>query len=139
MNLQPQQKLFVSWLIALAALLFSLYFSELRGWTPCFLCWYQRICLWPLVPILAVTVVKGSSRVVPYILPQLALGFLLAAYQVLIQDLIGRDLLGICRAGPDCAEKVDLGLGPVSIPMMSMAAFILLLWLLLSAYHQSSR
>jgi hypothetical protein len=55
------------------------------------------------------------------------IGLALAAYQVFIQEFVGRDFLGLCRAGPDCALKVNIGLGPISIPMLSLAAFALII------------
>ena len=44
--------LFACWLIATASALGSLFFSEVMGFAPCVLCWYQRIALFPLVLIL---------------------------------------------------------------------------------------
>lgn len=123
----------LAWLCAALGMALSLYFSEARGWTPCFLCWYQRICLWPLVPILGIAVLRRTNAVIPYVLPQAAMGMFLALYQVVIQDFVGRDFLGFCRAGPSCVEKVNLGLGPISIPWMSLAAFLLVFALLLRA------
>ena len=35
--------IFVCWLIAMAALFGSLFFSEIMGLKPCVLCWWQRI------------------------------------------------------------------------------------------------
>jgi disulfide bond formation protein DsbB len=125
--------LLLAWLVAILATAASLALGEARGWTPCHLCWYQRICLWPLVPVLAVAALRRSTRVVPYVLPQVLAGLLLAAYQVLIQDFVGDDFLGLCRSGPDCVRKIDVGLGPVSIPWLSLAAFVLVLMLLLRA------
>jgi hypothetical protein len=48
-----------------------------------------------------------------------------------IQDFVGRDVLGICRSGPDCAQKVGVGLGPISTPLLSLTAFVLIVLLLL--------
>ena len=128
--------LLLAWLVACAAMGFSLFFSEARGWLPCSLCWYQRICLWPLVPVLGLALWRGEAGVVRYVLPQSIVGLLLAGYQVVIQDFVGRDILGICRSGPDCAEKVSLGLGPVSIPMFSLTAFAIVVFLLGSVHRQ---
>lgn len=42
----------VAWLVALVATLGSLYLSEGADFTPCRLCWYQRIAMYPLVVVL---------------------------------------------------------------------------------------
>ena len=41
-------------MVALVATAESLYFSELRGFIPCTLCWYQRILTYPLVLLLGI-------------------------------------------------------------------------------------
>lgn len=46
------QGLPVAWLVALVATVGSLYLSEGAHFTPCRLCWYQRIAMYPLVVVL---------------------------------------------------------------------------------------
>ena len=41
--------LWLAFLVALTATVGSLYFSEVARFTPCVLCWYQRIAMYPLV------------------------------------------------------------------------------------------
>ena len=45
--------LFLCWLLASGSTLGSVFFSHVMEFAPCVLCWYQRICLFPLVLILA--------------------------------------------------------------------------------------
>ena len=137
--ISPRRALLIAWLVATAGVLGSLTLCEGRGWTPCFLCWYQRICLWPLAILLGLAWFRRSRVVVPYALPQAVLGLALAAYQVVIQEFIGKDVLGVCRAGPDCAAKIDIGLGPVSIPMLSLAAFAIVVAALTMAREARTR
>jgi len=40
--------LYTAWLVSVVATLGSLYFSEISGFIPCELCWYQRILMYPL-------------------------------------------------------------------------------------------
>jgi len=46
--------LYLAWLIALTATLGALFIGEVMGRTPCVLCWYQRIAMFPLalIPIM---------------------------------------------------------------------------------------
>jgi hypothetical protein len=44
----------LAWVVATVTTLGSLYFSEIADFVPCKLCWYQRICMYPLVVILGV-------------------------------------------------------------------------------------
>ena len=48
--------LYLAWLVALTATFGSLYFSEIREFVPCELCWIQRIFMYPLVILLGVAV-----------------------------------------------------------------------------------
>ena len=45
--------LFAAWSIVTLSTAGSLFFSYVMEFAPCVLCWYQRICLFPLVVILA--------------------------------------------------------------------------------------
>ena len=45
--------LFAAWV----AMCGSLFFSEVLGWQPCVLCWYQRILMYPLAILLAIGIV----------------------------------------------------------------------------------
>ena len=49
-----------AFLIALAATLGALFIGEVLGQMPCTLCWYQRIAMFPLVPILGLSLWPGG-------------------------------------------------------------------------------
>ena len=40
--------LFIAWAASVIAMFGSLYFSEIRQYEPCELCWYQRIVMYPV-------------------------------------------------------------------------------------------
>lgn len=122
--------LFFAWLISLVSFLGSLYFSEIAGHEPCQLCWFQRICIFPLVVILGIASWKNFFGIVTYVLPLviIALGF--ALYQIAIQEIPGWQPIDLCGAGPSCTEKYPIGLGPITIPMLSAVALTLQLLLL---------
>ena len=50
-----------AFLIALAATLGALFIGEVLGQMPCTLCWYQRIAMFPLVPILGLSLWRGDG------------------------------------------------------------------------------
>lgn len=52
--------LFLAWLQTVVAMVGSLYFSEIAHFAPCTLCWYQRICMYPLVIILTVGILEDN-------------------------------------------------------------------------------
>lgn len=55
--------LFFIWAIAVVATAGSLYYSEVLGYTPCELCWIQRIFMYPLVVVFGVAAVKKDTAV----------------------------------------------------------------------------
>lgn len=123
--------LFFAWLIALISFLSSLYLSEIAGHEPCQLCWIQRICIFPLVIILGLASWRNFFGIVPYVLPLVVIGLGFALYQIAIQEMPGWQPIDLCGAGPSCTEKHLIGLGPITIPMLSAAAFFVTLLLLL--------
>lgn len=128
--------LYFAWLLACAATLGSLYFSEILHFEPCRLCWYQRIAIYPLVFILGIATYREFNGIVPYILPQLIFGIIIAAYEVTIQAVPNWQPIDLCGAGPSCADKIDIGLGPISLPMLSLGAMILMLLFLFMAWKK---
>jgi disulfide bond formation protein DsbB len=127
--------LFSAWLIALVSTLGALFSSEIMGLEPCVLCWYQRIAMFPLALMLTVSLLPFDTRVVRYALPLALVGAVTAAYHtLLVWGLVPKDLVP-CGQGPSCAEvKFEL-LGFITLPLLSLTAFVLiaiLLWILKS-------
>ena len=131
--------LYLAWIIACLATLGSLYFSDVRNFNPCHLCWYQRIVIFPLVIILGIAAFKGFNGIAPYVLPLVGIGIIFAAYQVAIQEIPDWQPINLCGSGPDCKVRTDIGLGPISIPMLSLVALGTMFGLLISAWRSSKQ
>lgn len=130
--------LYLVWIVACAATMGSLYFSEIRNIEPCHLCWYQRISIYPLVIIMGIATYRGFYGIVPYVFPLVVIGTLFATYQVLIQEMPNWQPIELCGAGPSCSDKVDIGLGPITIPMLSLLGFIVMLTFLSVAWSYNN-
>ncbi|MCH9610003.1 MAG: disulfide formation protein [Chlamydiales bacterium] len=128
--------LYFAWLLAAIGTLISLYFSEVKMMEPCHLCWYQRICLFPLVILLGIAAYRGFLGIASYALPLAALGFMLALYQVMMQEIPGWNPIDICGGGPSCDDGITV-LGPITIPMLSMACFGVISALLSLVWYRS--
>lgn len=125
---------YFAWLLSCLAMLGSLYFSEIRHLEPCHLCWYQRICIYPLVIILGMAIYQNSIGIIPYIYPQVIIGLIIALYQTAIQEIPNWQPIELCGSGPSCADKIDIGLGPITIPMLSAGTYIVIAILLSYAW-----
>lgn len=111
---------FVQAVIAMAG---SLYFSEVMLFPPCALCWYQRICMYPLVAILGVGIWRRDHKVYTYVLPLSLIGFSIALYQCAMT--YGFIAEGACSAtsAVSCTTRWINWFGFVTIPLLSFVAF----------------
>jgi disulfide bond formation protein DsbB len=124
--------LFFAWLVALLATAGALFLGEVMGMTPCVLCWYQRIAMFPLVAILGLGLLASDAHSVRYALPLAGAGWSIALYHCLIFWGVVSEGLAPCGKGPSCAQADVQMAGFVPIPLLSLIAFtaiLVLLWL----------
>lgn len=131
--------LYFAWLIALLATFGSLYYSEIRHFPPCTLCWYQRIAAYPLAIILGMAAYKRDKNIIPYATVLACVGLVLAIYHVLEQYIPGFAGINLCGVGADCKNEYVHYLGFVSIPVMSVCGFLAILVLLYIFRKQSDK
>jgi disulfide bond formation protein DsbB len=113
----------------LLGLLGSLYFSEIAGWTPCRLCWFQRIFLYPQVFILLLAMYRRDKNIIPYILLLSAIGIMISGWHYGEQVWAAThplETLEPCDdTGVSCASTPFFHFGYITIPMMALTAFLL--------------
>ena len=101
--------LYPAWVVALVATLGSLYFSEIRGFVPCTLCWYQRILMYPLVLILGVATYRQDERGFAYSLPLSVAGILASVHSTRLKIKNGYPIEGMwgqsLKPGTDAESK----------------------------------
>ena len=121
------------WIILLtsaSALVGSLLFSNYLGYAPCDLCWYQRICMYPLSIISASALMFKDTNALRYGLPLSLIGFGVAIYHVTIYTIanhINPNAVIICSTnGVSCTSHYIELFGFLSIPVMSLLAFIVI-------------
>src|SRR6266536_2440469 len=64
-----QSSLWFAWIVALVATAGSLYLSEIAHFTPCTLCWYQRIGMYPLAVVLGIAAYRHDFGICRYVVP----------------------------------------------------------------------
>ena len=129
--------LFLAWLIATVSTLGSLFFSNVMEFAPCVLCWYQRICLFPLVILLARGLFPLDRQVVRYALPLTAVGWLLAAYHNLLYAGVIPASMQPCSKGVSCTEEYIELFGLLSIPLLALLSFTALMGILITLKKRS--
>lgn len=124
---------FLAWLISLISMIGSLFFSEIMHFPPCVLCWYQRICMYPMVVVLLMGLFPFDKKVFRYSLPLAGLGWLIALYHNLLALGIIPESASPCVQGVSCATVYIQWLGFLTIPRLSFFAFSLILIVLFLA------
>ena len=124
--------LWLAFAVALACTLGSLYFSEVAHFTPCRLCWFQRIAMYPLVPLLGLAAWRRDAGIRPYALVLATLGAAVSSWHVLIERFPTLEGASCDPAAPCTAIWVNT-FGYLTIPTMALSGFLLIVLLLLVA------
>ncbi len=100
----------------------SLYYSEVAGYPPCEMCWYQRIFMYALVPVLAVALARRDARGGWYALPLAVAGLAVSVYHYQLQ--LFPDQGSACDVQAPCTSRWVEGLGFATIPFMAGCGFV---------------
>lgn len=121
-----QQLIFSQFLVASSGLWGSLFFSEVLKLPPCDLCWYQRVFLYPVALITLTGLFIQSKETHKFIMPNLIIGFVISVYHNLIYYKVIPVIIP-CGEGVSCTTQQLNLFGFITIPMLSLCAFILLI------------
>jgi disulfide bond formation protein DsbB len=129
----------LAFIVALGTTLGSLYLSEIAHFTPCPLCWYQRICMYPLALALLVGALRKDHDVYAYVLPPALIGAAFAIYHTQLQAFPNQHS-SFCKTTEPCTVRYVWEFGFVSIPFMSLSAFafIITMMMLIRSRRRSS-
>ena len=130
---------YLAWAQALVATTGSLFLSEVLGYPPCVLCWYQRIAMYPLVVVLAVGILRRDRGVYQTVLPLSLIGLAIALYHNLLYVGFIPEAASACRAGVSCTTRFFEWFGFVTIPFLSLTAFTVITILMLIYWRSRPR
>ncbi len=117
-----------AFIVSVVATLGSLFLSEIAHFTPCKLCWFQRIFMYPQVLLLGIAAFKNDYSVRNYVIPLSVVGAGIAIYHYLLQ--MSPLPLPCTDEIANCALKQVAAFGYITIPMMALTAFLLILSLM---------
>lgn len=120
-------ELWAAFVVAAVATGGSLFFSEIAQFVPCELCWYQRICMYPLSLLTLVAAARTDHGVARYFLPLPLVGAALSAYHLLIENAVISEPSACRVGGTGCAVKWINEFGYVTIPTLALTGFLLLI------------
>ncbi|MDQ6419795.1 disulfide oxidoreductase [Paenibacillus sp. LHD-117] len=125
--------LYLAWLVAVVATLGSLYFSEIEGYIPCDLCWFQRILMYPLSVILGIAAFYNEHTIRKYVLPLSIVGMGISTFHYMMEKIPGFKEIRPCTQGVPCTTEWINWLGFITIPFLALTGFTLITILLFIA------
>jgi disulfide bond formation protein DsbB len=127
-------EVWLAFLVAAVATGGSLFFSEIAHFVPCELCWFQRICMYPLAITTLLAALVNEHRVARYLLPLPVVGAGVSVYHLLVENGVVKQTQACLLSAPGgCATKWIDEFGYVTIPTLALTAFALLTAFLLLA------
>jgi disulfide bond formation protein DsbB len=117
---------YIVWAISWGSVFGSLYFSEIAGYVPCALCWWQRLLIYPLAIFSTVAIIrKDYKSFAYYVLPFGVIGVITSFYHSLLQwGVIEHNVLD-CSAGGavSCSDPEIMVFGFITIPFLAFLSF----------------
>ena len=120
--------------LSLAPMLFSLFYSEILNYAPCYHCWIQRIFLFPQIFLFGVAWLRKDRNIYFYSLPLLLAGLLDALYLNYLY-YFNPNSAPCDASGVSCVQRMvsEFG-GYISIPMLALTSFVSLITIVLVAH-----
>jgi disulfide bond formation protein DsbB len=119
-------ELWAAFVVAAIATGGSLFFSEIAGFVPCELCWFQRICMYPLSLLTLFAAAHGDYRFARYLLPLPVAGAGVSIYHLLVENHVV-STPAACQIGAGCTVKWIDEFGYMTIPTLALTGFVLLI------------
>lgn len=126
MSKKIENALLMIWVVSLTATLGSLYFSEVRGYEPCTMCWYQRILMYPIVLMTTVAYIQKNAKIAATTAVFSCIGAAISLYHYSLQKLdFLQDSAPSCGIVPCTGEYINW-LGFITIPFLALTAFVII-------------
>jgi len=119
-------ELWAAFVVAAMATGGSLFFSEIAGFVPCELCWFQRISMYPLSILTLFAAFHGDYRFARYLIPLPVVGAGVSVYHLLVENHVVATPQA-CKIGAGCATKWINYFGYMTIPTLALTGFVLLI------------
>ncbi|HET7757988.1 MAG TPA: disulfide bond formation protein B [Steroidobacteraceae bacterium] len=128
-------ELWAAFVVAAIATGGSLFFSLIANFLPCELCWYQRICMYPLSILTLLMAWQNDNRAARYLLPLPIVGACTSIYHILIENHVIKEPTQCLASAPGvgCSTKWINEFGYMTIPTLALTGFLLLIGFLLLA------
>lgn len=126
--------LLLAFIMAVVSMAFSLFYSNVVGFPPCELCWFQRIFMYPLVFLLGLALIKKGYHIVDYALALAIIGGGISLYHNYMY-YYNQGLNVFCELGGmqvSCVKRYVFEFGYITIPLMALTAFAMIIIFLIA-------
>lgn len=123
--------LWVAFIAAFLATAGSLIYSDVIGYAPCKLCWFQRIFMYPQVILLGIALYRKDQGMKIYALVLSVVGALIALFHYTGQTGLTPLPCSAVGVSVSCSVRFVMEFGYITIPMMAFSAFLLSVTVLL--------
>ena len=118
----------LTFIVVLTATLGSLFYSEIAGFEPCKLCWFQRILMYPQAILLGMALLKKDKNIGDYSLGLSVPGVIIAGYHYLLQLGVAPTFsCSVVGYSAHCSQGFVMNFGYITIPLMAFSAFLLII------------
>lgn len=124
--------LLIAFIVSLLATLGSLIYSDIIGYQPCKLCWFQRIFMYPQVILMGVALIRKDVGMKIYGCILSVIGAAIALYHYLGQFDFTSLPCSALGQSVSCSTRFSSEFGYITIPLMAFSAFVLMalsLWI----------
>ncbi len=130
-------ELWLAFAVAAIATGGSLFFSEIAHFVPCELCWFQRICMYPLSITTLLMALANDYRAARYLLPLPIVGAGISVYHLLVENgVVSQSSSCLISAPGGCGVKWINEFGYMTIPTLALTGFALVFVFLLLAVFE---
>ncbi len=127
-----EKSLLLIFIISGGSMLASLLYSEIIGYTPCLMCWYQRIAIYGIAIVSLVALIKKQSKEIwSYVSTLSILGSIVALVHVLSR-FTKSEIFDCSASGPSCLQELFTKFGYIDIPVMSLSALLFIILLIVN-------
>ena len=135
--------LLIGLVVSVVSLIASLFYSNIIGFSPCELCWWQRVFLYPQIILFAAAFYNERARKVQddmvflYSLIFSIIGAAVGAF-LYYGQMFNPNALALCAtAGESCSKIFFISFGYISIPLMSLTVYAVLILLYFFRRHHA--
>lgn len=115
----------IGFFVALTAVIGSLFYSNIMGYEPCVLCWWQRVFIFPTLILFIIGLWKRDRGVFKYALVLASIAGVIAFYQS-FSGFTGLSILPCTAEGGACSKVFVQSFGYITIPVMGLTSAVYL-------------